>query len=396
MRRRRLLGVLAAGSVGVPGCGERAHRSDDTPARQPAHTAGSYRGGGPMLAEPHGVRIRNAGVDERYVTVAIDAIERTRSASGSIGEATEVFSTSETLTRAESVVYSGLVGSAGTYRFFVETADGVRTVYDWVVEGARSNLDVALDESGIRFTPVVTCAQACPPVSLLPRPEGAPGTESDGDDPESDTTSTAFGPDPSFRLENRSVGWRTVHLAFASSVETSVSRYRVPPDARLVLPVGRRERTLSVRVDSETATARARWPTVVPHLPAVVDEEAVTFGCGSDSSRCHLVNDDDEVHDLRVRIEPLADRTRAAERRYRLEPGETATDAELFARLGPFSLVVETDHGSRERYGWLTCPAVGPWYVVVDADGRVSVSQPPPSGSPGSPGSPGSAESDRR
>ncbi|KTG09121.1 hypothetical protein AUR64_15095 [Haloprofundus marisrubri] len=390
MRRRRLLGLLAAGSVGVSGCGETSRHTDETPKRRrPSDTEGPYRGAGATLEGTRGVRIRNAGVDERYVTLAIDALGRVGGASQSTR--TEVFSTSETLSRAATVVYPALVASADTYRLFVETADGERTVYDWVVDGARSDLDVALDESGVRFTPTVTCTPTCSPLSLSPSPEAFDGPEGSGGvdshemvDRERDATAEAFGPAPSFRLDNRAAGWQTVRLSLASSPETTqttVSRYRIPPSSRLVIPVERRTGSLSVTLDTDTASAERTWPVIVPHLTATVDDEQVTFGCDLDGGRCHVVNDDDGAHGLRIRVEPLSDRTRPTERYYRLESSESTTETGLFDRLGPFSLVVETDDGSCQHHSWLTCPTVGPWYVVVGGDGRVRVSQPVPLGS---------------
>ncbi|WP_224448817.1 hypothetical protein [Haloprofundus salilacus] len=378
MRRRRLLAVLAVGLAGLSGCGG----SDSDPNAEPARAedTGPYRGAGALLPTPRGVRVRNAGVDERYVTLAVDDLRRGESdGSASADSSTEAFRASATLSRAGTVTYPAIVATAGTYRLFVETADGRRAIHDWVVEGARSDLDVALDEDEVRFTPVVTCTPTCPPVSRAVG-EAAPGDPVDRPTVgASSAVNEAFGPGPALRVDNRGVGWRTVRISFAAAGRAVTSRYSIPPDARLVLPVGGRDRALSVTVASEGSTARTTWPTVVPELFATVTEEGVEFGCGGDSGRCHLVNDDDESHDVTVRVDPLTDGARTIERCYRLNAGGYASDAALFDHLGPFALTVRADTGSSERYDWLTCPSVGPWYVVVDGEGRVRVSQPVPS-----------------
>lgn len=310
-------------------------------------------------AGPHGIAVRNVAAASRYVTVVVERDGRL------------LLAESVSLDRGERATFPDLVAAAGTYRVAVEAVSDDspavrRATHDWRVEGAVSDLDVAVGD-GIRVTPVVRCAPGCPPLS-------ADGTAREFAPPNASASDLAY--EAGLRIENRDAVERTVRVRVRGAERGLDYRYRVPPGTRLALPVGRRYGPLTVRVKSDGRRARGRWPAESSEFLVALGPDGIELGCGGDSATGVLVNEDDRPHDFRVRLEPHDGRP--VERRYRLGAGESVRDPDLFAEQGPYTLVVETTAGARASYPWLTCPPVGPVFVVVLAGGDVRVESPVP------------------
>ncbi|WP_101294310.1 hypothetical protein [Halegenticoccus soli] len=355
MNRRRLLALAVLG--GLAGCGA-ASRESRSPAGgrqteggQSPKTAGPYRGGGEPLRRAHGVVLRNVGPDERYVTVAVDDGD------------SPVFVDSLALDRGESAEYPSLVGTAGEYRVVVESVrsgrhEGPREEYAWRVGGALSDLEIAVG-AGVRFVPVVRCQPDCPPVSRGGRAVGFPT--------EAETASVRY--QPTLRVENRDSVPRSVRLRVDGPEHRLRYRYDLPAGARLVLPVGERRGAATVAAESGGDRARGRWCEVDTELFVTVRRGRIDVGCGGDHAVGVLVNDDDRPHALAVRFETGG---ATAVRRYRLGPGESRRDPTLFRRSGPYTLSLGTAAGPETVYRWMTCPPVGPVWIVIAPGGRVT------------------------
>jgi hypothetical protein len=379
MERRRLLRLAALGatglSTGLAGCGERAWspppglgREDDRSSTAGADGADTgdrdaadstddgpelpYTGGEDPVERARTLRVRNPTLTPAFVTVVVEHGDRT------------VYVDSRRVPPNGSVEHGRLLGSTGTYRVVVETADGRRLERDWRVEGVLGGLDCLL-ATPVEAVQVARCAPDCPPLSLGGTETGLAFDDPSGLEPWSGTT---------MELTNRTDTTRTVSVDITGRGDRRLAYdYRLPGWTRVFLPLVSGGGEFGVELTSGGETARYDWSARDARaLFASVTEAGPLLGCTGHRADAVAVNQSDEAVTLSVRVarngrETFADTVT-------LDPGGRRDLPDLFAGTGPFALDLSTAAGSAASYRFPLCPDTGPVSLVVEPDGTVTAS----------------------
>lgn len=308
--RRAVLSALAATSLA--GCAlpgeERA-----TPAATPDPVELPYASDDPAenLDRARGFAVQNRTAAEYFLTVAVDAPDRT------------LFVESQTLDPFGVFRTGDIVQQRGTYRVVVETGAGDRAVHGWVVWPGVEGFEAFLDESGLRTVQSVFCGPECRPLSV--------GGES---------------VDLPYRAPEADVGTRTAALSVrnATPAEQPVGvelrdrdrrvldyEYAVPPGVGVQLPATRTPGVFDLRLAADGETWAGEW-----HVP---EERHVRFAVGADGIRpdcrdrtpglavTRLQNADGDPH--RVRIDIRTDGDLVAARTYDVPPRSSLPEVSL-------------------------------------------------------------------
>jgi hypothetical protein len=374
MNRRRLLRLAALGatgaSAGLAGCGERAGspppgvgREDDRPSgggtdgRVAGPTADDrpelpYTGGEDPVERARTLRVRNPTPTAQFVTVVVEHGDRT------------VYVDSATVPPNAAVEHGRLLGSTGTYRVVIETAEGRRLDRDWRIEGVLGGLDCLLAEP-IEAVQVARCAPDCPPLSRGGTETGLAFDDPSGLEPWSGTT---------LELTNRTDATRDVSLTITGRRDRRLAYdYRLPGWTRVFVPLVSGGGAFGVELTSDGGTARYDWSTRETRaLFASLTPDGPVIGCTDHRADAVAVNRSDVSVTLSVRVardgRPVTDTT------FTLAPDGTRDLPGVFAGTGPFALDLSTDAGSEASYRFPICPDTGPVYLVVDPGGTVTAS----------------------
>jgi hypothetical protein len=373
MNRRRLLRLAAVGATAsLAGCGERAWspppgfgREEDrreTATADDADSAGGaatsdtpelpYTGGEEPVARARTLRVRNPTLTTQFVTVVVEHGDRT------------VYLDSASVPPNASVEHSRLLGSTGTYRVVIETAEGRRLERDWRIEGVLGGLDCLLSDP-IEAVQVARCAPDCPPLSQGGRETGLAFDDPSGLEPWSGTT---------LELTNRTDTTRAVSLTITGRRDRRLAYdYRLPGWTRVFVPLVSGGGEFGVELTSGGETARYDWSARETRaLFASVTASGPVIGCTGDRADAVAVNQSGESVTLAVRI--ARDGTDVFDEAFPLDPRESRELPDVFAGTGPFTLDLATDAGSEATYRFPICPNTGPVYLVVEPDGTVTAS----------------------
>lgn len=369
MRRRTLLRTVlpVAGAGTFSGCNGLFDRgSGPDSGSEPGGTPGStaeptgapslpYRAArGPTLDRPRGVLVRNLGSRERFVTLVV-----------ADGDA-EVFVASRTIGAGEEQPFPGLVATGGSYRTFVETADGARRRYDWEVTDGFGDLWVELTP-GIRVRRPALCTPDCRPLST-------DGTTADAYRLPADIDlADVLDGRPAVALDNDGDDSRRASVRVAGRTGTVLDYdYEVPAGVRAIVPVAPPQPRFRVHVRTDAGEVDREW------LPGVRSTIYASLG-GEPRLRCGLSG-----HDLRVLNETAADRQvsvrawsegdRLFEGSFALDGGESRTVPSAVGPAGLLRFRVRTADGLDEEFDWGFCAPNGTIVVSVsDAGLFVSV-----------------------
>jgi hypothetical protein len=370
VNRRRLLRLAALGttglSAGLAGCGERAWspppglgREDDrSPTTADATGAADdtpelpYTGGDEPVDRPRTLRVRNPALRAQFVTVVVEHGDRT------------VYVDSASVPPNASVEHGRLLGSTGTYRVVVETADGRRLERDWRIEGVLGGLDCLLSDP-VEAVQVARCAPDCPPLSRGGTETGLAFDDPSGLEPWSGTT---------LEVTNRTDTSREVSVTVTGRGDRRLAYdYQLPAWTRVFLPLVSGGGEFGVALTSGGETARYDWQARETRaLFASLTETGPFVGCTGHRADAVAVNQSDESVTLSVRI--ARDEERVYDDEFTLAPGETRDLPGVFAGTGPIALDLSTDAGSEAAYRFPICPDTGPVYLVVEPDGTVTAS----------------------
>ena len=335
-RRRPFLALLVGG---VAGCGGRSDGSTPTARATPQPT--------PSAATAQSITVGNSHATAEFVTVAVDRGE------------TAVFVESHELVPGERRTFGSVSLSPGAYTVVVETGTGARATYRWHVDDALDGLSVTL-ASGIDFVRTVRCAGDCPV-----RTDGTGVTPLVGDgsgrwyapaqvvltNPEAETTAAL-----------------TVALGDETLVDT---RYRLPRDTQVVVPLTYRTGTYQVAVETPVGRVAGEW--LVPEEPSrIVDVSTLDVGCGPANTELRVENADDVAHTVDVAVE--RDGRRLFHATYTLDAGARRAVVPVDGS-GRYDVQVRLDDGATTTRTWWACPPHGPATVDVDATGRASLRQ---------------------
>jgi hypothetical protein len=383
MDRRRLLRLIALGatgsSAGLAGCGERAWspppglgREDD---RSPTAGAGDdadtdegattaddtpelpYTGGDEAVERARTLRVRNPTLTAQFVTVVVEHGDRT------------VYVDSASVPPNTSVEHSRLLGSTGTYRVVIETAEGRRLERDWRIEGVLGGLDCLLSDP-IEAVQVARCAPDCPPLSRGGTETGLAFDDPSGLEPWSGTT---------LELTNRTDTSRDVSLTITGRRDRRLAYdYRLPGWTRVFVPLVSGGGEFAVELTSDGETARYDWSARETRaLFTSVTAEGPVIGCTGSRADAVAVNQSGASVRLSVRIargDTDAAGSVVSDREFVLDAGASRDLPDVFAGTGPFALDLSTDAGSEASYRFPICPDTGPVYLVVEPDGTVTAS----------------------
>jgi hypothetical protein len=295
--RRAVLSALA--STPLAGCAlpgdERA-----TPTATPAPVTLPYASDDPAenLDRARGFAVQNRTGTEHFVTVAVDAPDRTLFVETRTLDPWGVFRTGD------------LVRKRGIYRVVVETGAGDRAVHGWVVWPGVEGFEAFVEDSGLRTAQSVFCGPDCRPLSVggenVDLPYRAPDAEFG--------TRTA-----TLLVRNTATTTRDVVVGIADGDRTVLDyEYAVPPGVGVRIPVTRTPGALALHIAAAGETYTDEW-----HVP---EEQRVAFTVGPAGVRpdcrdrtpglavTRVRNGDGESH--RVRIELRADGDLVARERY--------------------------------------------------------------------------------
>jgi hypothetical protein len=296
------------------------------------------------------VTVVNDGNADRYVTVAVERGDET------------VFVDSRTVRGGTSRVLERVVPESGSYRVVVETADGVRGRFDWAVTEALGDLRVRVGEE-VTFSQVLRCDPDCRGVSLGGSATGYPDG---GFDPRGRRVGSTL------RVRNDATAARSVRLSVADGAVLDY-RYRVPPTTTLEVPVP--QRSGKTRVDIERTDGGGsetyQWSMESSPVLDVWVGSTVRVTCGERDRDLRLLNEADDVRRLDV-VVSTEEGTDVFTAKYDLAPGEVVREDDVVSTAGDYELTVSTGESSF-GFEWSTCPARGPVYVIVRADGTVEM-----------------------
>jgi hypothetical protein len=295
--RRALLSALAAAPLA--GCALPGERQA-TPTATPEPVALPYASDDPEenLDRGRGFAVQNRTGAEHFVTVAVDAPDRTLFVETRALAPWGVFRTGD------------LVRKRGVYRVVIETGAGDRAVHGWVVWPGVEGLDGFIDESGLRTVQSVFCGPDCRPLSTggesVDLPYRAPDAEF--------STRTA-----ALAVRNTTTTEREIAVAVADRDRPVLDyEYAVPPGVGVQLPITRTPGVLDLRIATDDEAYAGEW-----HVP---EERHVRFAVGAAGVRpdcrngtpglavTRVRNADGEPH--RVRIELRTDDDPVARRTY--------------------------------------------------------------------------------
>lgn len=297
------------------------------------------------------MQIRNAGARDRYVTVVVSR------------DGDTVFAKAKKAPVGRDVRFPSVVDQPGIYRVVVETPGGARGTFTWHVRKPLGDLSVRLDGSDVQFTQKAWCDPDCPPLSV----------GEDGDTPRYVAREwSGFG--ATLRVENRAERTRRARVELFRGGDRLVDQvYEVPPGVQLVFPSVRATGDYRVVVRTERETARYDWNVRTERrLTATITDAGVEVGCGTETGDLRLVNDDDSLHQIRVRVRrdgPIFTDS------YVLSPGERRSEHAIVTGSGRYTLYVETAGGAATTSDWWLCPPRGPTEITVEPDGSLSVVQ---------------------
>lgn len=388
MHRRALLAALTATlatSSGCSGLTDTPQETTDEPRQQRSQEASTptdlpYSGdGSAQTVEPQGLSIHNQTSDEQYVTVVVEHEDET------------VFFESGTVSARgdesyEPREYSSIVAAAGIYRVTVETAEGARTVFDWVVFGddeRRSiGANIIVEDDYVWANSRAICDPLCGPVSL------------DGDAIGTlpyDPTGSASSARATVRrtstviLTNTSETPREARVRAEFDGETIVDyRYDVRPGLLITVPIATVGGVVDLTLETDGERTQYEW-----HLP----EESYVFsdvakGVGANCRLPQQYRTDEEqrgvsIGTYRNRSEESQTVTltvradgEVSERNLTLDPSTTGgfeTDITPEAK-NRLSITLETDDGEQAEANWNVCPSKPRSYSIgVDGDGTVAL-----------------------
>jgi hypothetical protein len=308
--RRAVLSALATGPLA--GCalpGDR--RATPTGTADPVTLPYASDDPAENVDRARGFSIQNRTGAEHFVTVAVDAPERTLFVETRTVDPWGVFRTGD------------VVRKRGVYRVVIETAAGDRAVHGWVVWPGIEGLDAFLDESGLRTVQSVFCGPDCRPLSA-----GGESTDLPYRAPDADrSTRTA-----ALSVRNATTTEQAITVGIADRDRRVLDyEYSVPPGVGVQLPITRTPGVLDLRLAADGETYTERW-----HVP---EEQRVRFTVGAAriSPDCRdrtpgvavtrVRNEDGDPH--RVRIEISADGDLVAGRSYDLPPRSSLPEVTL-------------------------------------------------------------------
>ena len=312
MRRLGRRAVLSAFATSLAGCAlpgdERA-----TPAATPDPVTLPYASDDPAenLDRARGFAVQNRTAAEHFLTVAVDAPDRTLFVESQTLEPFGVFRTGD------------VVRQRGTYRVVIETGAGDRAVHGWVVWPGVEGFEAFVDDAGLRTVQSVFCGPDCRPLSVggesVDLPYRAP-------DAEFGTRTAAL------HVRNTATTTRDVVVGVADRGRSVLDyEYAVPPGVGVQLPVTRTPGVLALRIAAAGETYTEEW-----HVP---EEQRVAFTVGPAGVRpdcrdrtpglavTRVRNGDGEPH--RVRIELRTDGHLAARGSYDLPPRSSLPEVSL-------------------------------------------------------------------
>jgi hypothetical protein len=288
--RRAALSALATTLAGCALPGEQRGTATTTP--EPV--ALPYASDDPEenLDRARGFAVQNRTGSEHFVTVAVDAPERTLFVETRTVDPWGVFRTGDVVRRQ------------GVYRVVIETGAGDRAVHGWVVWPGIEGLDAFLDESGLRTVQSVFCGPDCRPLSTGGESTDLPYRAPDA----AFSTRTA-----ALAVRNGTTTTRDITVTVADRDRRVLDyEYAVPPGVGVQLPITRTPGVLALRIAADDETYETDW-----HVP---EEQRVQFTVGAASIRpdcrdqtpglavTRLRNDDGDLHRLRIEISTDGDR----------------------------------------------------------------------------------------
>jgi hypothetical protein len=308
--RRAVLSALAGTSLAgcaLPG-DERA-----TPTATPDPVELPYASDDPAenLDRARGFAVQNRTAAEHFLTVAVDAPDRTLFVESQTLDPFGVFRTGEVVRRR------------GTYRVVIETGAGDRAVHGWVVWPGVEGFEAFLDGSGLRTVQSVFCGPECRPLSVGGESVDLPYRAPDAD---AGTRAAALS------VRNATTTAQTLALAVTDRGRRVLDyEYALPPGVGVQLPVTRTPGVFDLRLAADGETWAGEW-----HVP---EERHVRFAVGADGVRpdcrdrtpglavTRLQNADGDPH--RVRIEIAADDAIVAARTYDVPPRSSIPEVSL-------------------------------------------------------------------
>ncbi|MFC5367883.1 hypothetical protein [Salinirubrum litoreum] len=289
--RRAVLSALAA--TPLAGCAIPGDRRG-TPTATPDPVVLPYASDDPEenLDRARGFAIQNRTGTEHFVTVAVDAPDRTLFVETRTVDPWSVFRTGD------------IVRKRGVYRVVIETGAGDRAVHGWVVWPGIEGFEAFLDDAGLRTVQSVFCGPDCRPVSVGGESTDLPYRAPDA----AFSTRTA-----ALAVRNATTTAQDIAVGIADGDRTVVDyEYAVPPGVGVQLPVTRTPGVLDLRLAADGETYTEAW-----HVP---EEQHVRFTVGAASIRpdcrdqtpglavTRLRNDDGDPHRLRIEISTDGDR----------------------------------------------------------------------------------------
>ena len=338
--RRWFLALLAGG---VAGCGRRGSGSTSTARTTPRTTDAAE-------TEPpatQSVFVSNSHATVEFVTVAVEDDEGTR------------FVESRELVPGERRTFGSASLSTGAYDVVVETGAGSRATYRWRVDDELDGLSVTLAD-GIDFVRTVRCVGDC---ALAVDEEGSTPLIGDG---------TGRWYAPAQVVLTNPARETSAALTVGINGETVVeSRYRIPRETQVVVPLTYRTGTYRVAVETPAGRVESDWR--VPEEPSrVVDVATLDVGCGPGNTELRFENDDDRPHTVDVAVE--RDGTRRFRETYTLDPGASRAVVPV-SESGRYDVRLRLDGNTEERRVWWACPPHGPATIEVDATGTLTLRQ---------------------
>jgi hypothetical protein len=288
--RRAVLSALAPTLAGCALPGDQ--RATPTATPEPVTLPYASDDDEENLDRARGFAVQNRTGAEHFVTVAVDAPDRTLFVETRTVGPWSVFRTGD------------IVRKQGVYRVVIETGAGDRAVHGWVVWSGVEGLDAFLDESGLRTVQSVFCGPDCRPLSTGGESADLPYRAPDA----AFNTRTA-----ALAVRNATTTTRNVTVAVADRDRRVLDyEYAVPAGVGVQLPVTRTPGVLDLRIAADGESYETDW-----HVP---EEQRVRFTVGAAAIRpdcrdrtpglavTRLRNDDGDPHRLRIEISTDGDR----------------------------------------------------------------------------------------
>ncbi len=289
------------------------------------------------------------GSTERYVTLVVRHGDE------------DAFVDSRTVRAGQSITLSDVVATAGEFEVIVETADGSRGRFEWVVEEGFSGLWIGIGDT-LESRRIALCTPDCSGISADGEVQPSFGLRTDID------ATTALDRAASVVLDNATDATRTARLQLWDGPERLFEyEYRLPSRVRALVPLRPSRPQYQVRVRTADGESRHDWFPGVRELLYATLDGVPGFRCGLVPHDLLVQNETDSVRSVTVQIS--TGETALFERTFELDTDTGETVPAAIDPAGVFRFTVETDDGRSKTVAWNHCASNGRVVVSVREQG---------------------------